>query len=227
MCSYNLVNGIYSCENAHLLNDILKGDWAFPGFVMSDWWATHSSYQAAIAGLDQEQPDSQYFGGARPSRAKRPVAAVSPGQHGASNLARHARLWTLRLSCRSGAAQHQRQRSHRSGSRGTRRGAIEERRCAASARSFDQHENRGDRFARRHCRSLRRRFGASESHWRCGAQRRQTGFARMVFCHLGPILPGERHQSQSARRHRAIRRRHERYIRGRACGWPPMWPSSL
>lgn len=62
MCSYNLVNGSYGCENSHLLNDILKGDWAFPGFVMSDWWATHTSYQAAIAGLDQEQPDPQYFG---------------------------------------------------------------------------------------------------------------------------------------------------------------------
>src|SRR5207249_8669434 len=43
MCSYNLVNGIYSCENSHLLNGILKGDWAFEGFVMSDGGATHSS----------------------------------------------------------------------------------------------------------------------------------------------------------------------------------------
>ena len=31
MCSYNLTNGVYDCENNHLLNDILKGDWAFPG----------------------------------------------------------------------------------------------------------------------------------------------------------------------------------------------------
>jgi len=69
MCSYNLIqwgssgNSAYSCENSHLLNDILKGEWGFPGFVMSDWWATHSSYQAALAGLDQEQPDSDYFNG--------------------------------------------------------------------------------------------------------------------------------------------------------------------
>jgi beta-glucosidase len=62
MCSYNLVNSIYACENAHLLNDILKGDWQFPGFVMSDWWATHSTVNAALNGLDQEQPDNQYFG---------------------------------------------------------------------------------------------------------------------------------------------------------------------
>lgn len=62
MCSYNLVNDIYSCENPHLLSTILKGDWAFPGFVISDWGATHSSFQAAGAGLDQEQPGRAYFG---------------------------------------------------------------------------------------------------------------------------------------------------------------------
>jgi beta-glucosidase len=62
MCSYNLVNDVYACQNQHLLNDILKGDWQFPGFVMSDWWATHSTVAAALAGLDQEQPDNAFFG---------------------------------------------------------------------------------------------------------------------------------------------------------------------
>ncbi len=62
MCAYNLVNGIYSCENPDLLTTALKGDWGFPGFVMSDWDATHSTVAAALAGLDQEQPDSTYFG---------------------------------------------------------------------------------------------------------------------------------------------------------------------
>ena len=61
MCSYNQTNGQYDCENSHLLNDVLKGDWAFPGFVMSDWWATHSTATAANNGLDQEQPNQQYF----------------------------------------------------------------------------------------------------------------------------------------------------------------------
>jgi beta-glucosidase len=61
MCSYNLTNGQYDCENSHLLNDVLKGDWKFPGFVMSDWWATHSTATAANNGLDQEQPNQQYF----------------------------------------------------------------------------------------------------------------------------------------------------------------------
>ena len=62
MCSYNLFNGDYGCENAFLLNTVLKGDWAFPGFVMTDWDAAHSTVKAAQNGLDQEQPDSIYFG---------------------------------------------------------------------------------------------------------------------------------------------------------------------
>jgi beta-glucosidase len=61
MCSYNLTNGQYNCENNHLLNDVLKTGWSFPGFVMSDWWGTHSTATAAVNGLDQEQPNQQYF----------------------------------------------------------------------------------------------------------------------------------------------------------------------
>lgn len=62
MCSYNLLNGTWACENPYLLNTVLKGSWSFPGFVMSDWDATHSTVNAAVNGLDQEQPDSNYFG---------------------------------------------------------------------------------------------------------------------------------------------------------------------
>ena len=54
MCSYNLVEGKHSCENDHLLNQVLKGDWGFKGYVMSDWEGTHSTAPAALAGLDQE-----------------------------------------------------------------------------------------------------------------------------------------------------------------------------
>ncbi len=54
MCAYNRVNGAYSCENDWLLNQVLKQDWGFTGYVMSDWGATHSTTQAANAGLDQE-----------------------------------------------------------------------------------------------------------------------------------------------------------------------------
>ena len=61
MCSYNLTNSIYNCENNHLLNQILKTDWSFPGFVMTDWWATTDTVQGPNAGLDQEQPNKLYF----------------------------------------------------------------------------------------------------------------------------------------------------------------------
>lgn len=62
MCSYNRVNGVYACENADLLQDILRDRLGFKGFVMSDWGATHSTVAAAMSGLDQEMPDSRYFG---------------------------------------------------------------------------------------------------------------------------------------------------------------------
>jgi beta-glucosidase len=62
MCAYNQVNGDYSCENASLLNDTLKQSWGFKGFVMSDWFATHSTVKAANAGLDMEMPSGTQFG---------------------------------------------------------------------------------------------------------------------------------------------------------------------
>ena len=64
MCAYNRVNGDYSCENSYLLNDVLKKEWGFKGFVLSDWGATHSTAKAALAGLDQEMPGSRFFGAA-------------------------------------------------------------------------------------------------------------------------------------------------------------------
>src|SRR5579862_2500910 len=54
MCSYNLINGDHACENPYLLRDVLKKDWGFKGFVISDWDGTHSTVKASAAGLDQE-----------------------------------------------------------------------------------------------------------------------------------------------------------------------------
>ncbi len=54
MCGYNKVNGDWDCENAALLNQVLKRDWGFAGWVMSDWGAVHSTVKAANAGLDQQ-----------------------------------------------------------------------------------------------------------------------------------------------------------------------------
>lgn len=62
MCSYNLINGTYACENDYLLRDVLKDAWGFRGFVVSDWGGTHSTVNAARAGLDIEMPGSDYFG---------------------------------------------------------------------------------------------------------------------------------------------------------------------
>lgn len=62
MCSYNRVNGDYACENKYLLNDVLKKDWSFKGFVVSDWGATHSTGKASAAGLDHEEPGEIFFG---------------------------------------------------------------------------------------------------------------------------------------------------------------------
>lgn len=54
MCAYNRVNGDYACENDFLLNKVLKQDWGYKNYVMSDWGAVHSSAKAINAGLDQE-----------------------------------------------------------------------------------------------------------------------------------------------------------------------------
>ncbi|WP_395398290.1 beta-glucosidase [Novosphingobium sp. BL-8A] len=67
MCAYNRINGDYACENRFLLTDVLRGEWHYPGFVMSDWGAVHSTEKAANAGLDQEsgqELDSSIFFGA-------------------------------------------------------------------------------------------------------------------------------------------------------------------
>ena len=62
MCSYNAVNGDFACENKYLLTDVLKKDWKFKGFVVSDWGGTHSTVKASAAGLDNEEPLDDYFG---------------------------------------------------------------------------------------------------------------------------------------------------------------------
>ncbi|PTS91256.1 MULTISPECIES: beta-glucosidase family protein [unclassified Caulobacter] len=54
MCAYNRVNSVYACENDWLLNTVLKQDFGFKGYVMSDWGAVHSGSKAVNAGLDQQ-----------------------------------------------------------------------------------------------------------------------------------------------------------------------------
>jgi len=72
MCAYNGVNGEPSCQNEYLLTAVLRRDWKFPGFVLSDWGATHSTVGASAAGLDNEEPSSVFYG----EVMKRAVLAV-------------------------------------------------------------------------------------------------------------------------------------------------------
>jgi beta-glucosidase len=82
MCSYNRVNGDYACENKYLLTDLLKKDWNFKGFVLSDWGGTHSVEKASAAGLDHEQPGEIFYG-------KDFKAAVESGKISAAELDDH------------------------------------------------------------------------------------------------------------------------------------------
>ena len=61
MCSYAVINGDFACNNADLETTILRDEWGFPGFVMSDYAALHST-QGAVQGTDQEQPFNTYYG---------------------------------------------------------------------------------------------------------------------------------------------------------------------
>jgi beta-glucosidase len=84
MCSYNRINGDYACENKYTLTDVLKGEWGFKGFVVSDWGGTHSTEKASAAGLDNEQPMADYFG-------PKLKAAVDDGRVPMAQVDDHAR----------------------------------------------------------------------------------------------------------------------------------------
>jgi len=74
MCSYNRLNGEYCSEKRSLLNDILREEWGFDGFVMSDWGAVNERVEALAAGLELEMPSSKGEGD------KKIVAAVKAGK---------------------------------------------------------------------------------------------------------------------------------------------------
>jgi beta-glucosidase len=62
MCAYNKINGVYACEDDYTLNEVLKKELGFKGFVISDWGGTHSTAKAVLAGLDIEMPGYSFLG---------------------------------------------------------------------------------------------------------------------------------------------------------------------
>ncbi len=95
MASYNKINGTYASENRWLLTDLLKTEWKYRGFVVSDWGATHSTATAANAGLDLEMPGpAKNFG-------DKLVAAVRAGTVSDAQIDDNARR-IVRLIVRSG-----------------------------------------------------------------------------------------------------------------------------
>ena len=74
MCSYNKINGVYASENPWLLTDVLRKEWGFTGYVMSDWGAVSNRVKGVAAGLDLEMPAS---GGVNDAKI---VAAVKNGE---------------------------------------------------------------------------------------------------------------------------------------------------
>ncbi|MGB8459273.1 MAG: glycoside hydrolase family 3 C-terminal domain-containing protein [Candidatus Acidiferrum sp.] len=98
MCSYNAVNGDFACENKYLLTDVLKKNWGFKGFVISDWGGTLSTVKASAAGLDNEEPLDEFFG----AKLK---AAVEAGKVSTAELDEHVRR-VLRSEFASGIVDH-------------------------------------------------------------------------------------------------------------------------
>ncbi|RMD73884.1 MAG: hypothetical protein D6820_17870 [Lentisphaerae bacterium] len=62
MGAYNKLNGVHCCENPFLLQKILREEWGFRGFVLSDWSGTHSTVATAMAGLNLEMPRERWYG---------------------------------------------------------------------------------------------------------------------------------------------------------------------
>lgn len=65
MCSYQLINNSYACQNSYALNHLLKGELGFQGAVVSDWGAQHAGVASALAGMDMAMPGDTAFDSGR------------------------------------------------------------------------------------------------------------------------------------------------------------------
>ncbi len=98
MSSYNKINGVFADENAHLLRDILRGEWGFDGAVISDWAGCNNKVQSTIAGGNLEMPSCKYG-------ADDIVAAVESGALDIKYVDESVR-YVLELIDRTTRAQH-------------------------------------------------------------------------------------------------------------------------
>ncbi len=73
MGAYNKINGVYCCEDPFILTEVLRDDWGFNGFVLSDWAGTHSTAASVNAGMDLEMPNEKWYG-------KKLLAAIKSGE---------------------------------------------------------------------------------------------------------------------------------------------------
>ena len=74
MCSYNRINGTFSSENEWLLTQVLRKEWGFDGYVMSDWAAVNDRVKGILAGLNLEMP------GGNPTNTEQIIEAVRSGE---------------------------------------------------------------------------------------------------------------------------------------------------
>ena len=153
MTAYNKVHGIYCGEQPELLNGILRGEWGFDGVTMSDWYGTHSTAPAALAGLDLEMPGPPSWLGPNLAAAVRQGAV---GEEVVDEQVRHllglmdrvGLLGTSDLRSSDGA---RRRRSRPAGAGtpgGSRRNGPAAQRRAAPPRPGLRRPGRGDRTER-------------------------------------------------------------------------------
>ncbi len=92
MCSYNKINGVFGSEHTSLLTDILKNEWGYEGFVVSDWGAVRDRVASIRAGMDLEMP------GPKPRRVEAVIEAVRNGSLDEAVLDEAARR-IVRIAC--------------------------------------------------------------------------------------------------------------------------------
>ena len=171
MCAYSMMNGVYDCQNNHLLNDVLKGEWSFPGYVLSDDYATQSSVPSALAGLDQEQSYGYFFtgiwtaeslqtalanGNMPASRLDNMVHRILRGMYAAGVFDHPATVAPINAAMDGAIAQEIEEQ-----------GAVllEERQQPVASQSADDSIHRGHWLPCRRGRALRRRLGTGHSGW--------------------------------------------------------------